>query len=91
MPKVCQICEKGTKVGSNISHSMRHTKRTFEPNLKFKRIHNNKTGEMEKKRVCMKCLKTSAKIRVSKAGSNVSRPLSKVKSKKIADGKAEML
>ena len=28
--KVCEICGKGTSAGNNVSHSMRHTKRTFE-------------------------------------------------------------
>ena len=39
MPRVCQLTGKKTEVGMNVSHSMRHTKRTFKPNLqklKFK-------------------------------------------------------
>ncbi|MCL2748522.1 MAG: 50S ribosomal protein L28 [Alphaproteobacteria bacterium] len=39
MPRMCQVTGKKTQVGMNVSHSMRHTKRTFLPNLqklKFK-------------------------------------------------------
>ena len=39
MPRQCQITGKKTQMGYNVSHSMRHTKRTFLPNLqklKFK-------------------------------------------------------
>ena len=31
--KRCEICGKGRTTGNNVSHSMRHTKRTFEANI----------------------------------------------------------
>ena len=31
--KVCELCGKGRTSGNNVSHSMRHTKRTFEANI----------------------------------------------------------
>ena len=31
--KVCEICGKGRTTGNNVSHSMRHTKRTFDANI----------------------------------------------------------
>ena len=36
MPRVCKVTGKKTQVGMNVSHSMRHTKRTFLPNLQIK-------------------------------------------------------
>ena len=33
MPKFCQVSGKKTQVGMNVSHSKRHTKRTFKSNL----------------------------------------------------------
>ena len=33
MPRVCKVTGKKTMVGMNVSHSERHTKRTFLPNL----------------------------------------------------------
>ena len=46
MPKVCQVTGKKTQVGMNVSHSKRHTKRTFKTNLqklKFPSVVLNKT------------------------------------------------
>lgn len=62
MSKVCQVCSKGPQVGHNVSHSVRRTKRRFLPNLIVKKIFNTKTGVIEKKKMCMKCLKTTGKI-----------------------------
>ena len=33
MSRICQITGKKAMVGNNVSHSRRHTKRTFEVNL----------------------------------------------------------
>jgi len=38
MSRVCQVTGKSPLVGSNISHSNRHTKRRFEINLRAKRF-----------------------------------------------------
>ena len=38
MSKVCQVTGRKRMVGSNVSHSKRHTKRTFDLNLKTKRF-----------------------------------------------------
>lgn len=62
MSKVCQVCSKGPQVGHNVSHSVRRTKRRFLPNLTERKVFNAKTGEMEKMKLCMKCLKTAHKI-----------------------------
>ena len=38
MSRVCQVTGKKPLVGSNVSHSNRHTKRRFEVNLRTKRF-----------------------------------------------------
>ena len=38
MSRVCQVTGKRPMVGSNVSHSNRHTKRRFEVNLRVKRF-----------------------------------------------------
>ncbi len=38
MSRVCQVTGKSPLVGSNVSHSNRHTKRRFEINLRHKRF-----------------------------------------------------
>ena len=38
MSRVCQVTGKKPLVGSNVSHSYRHTKRRFEVNLMNKRF-----------------------------------------------------
>ncbi|MFH0838321.1 MAG: 50S ribosomal protein L28 [Patescibacteria group bacterium] len=61
MSKVCQVCSKGPTTGHNVSHSVRRTKRRFLPNLTTKKVYDIKTGKTEKKKLCMKCLKTASK------------------------------
>ena len=41
MPRVCKVTGKKTEVGMNVSHSMRHTKRTFLPNLQKLNFHSD--------------------------------------------------
>ncbi len=41
MPRVCKVTGKKTQVGYNVSHSMRHTKRTFLPNLQTLKFHSD--------------------------------------------------
>jgi large subunit ribosomal protein L28 len=62
MSKVCESCGKGPSTGHNVSHSVRRTKRRFLPNLTTQKVFDVKTGKAEKKKVCMKCLKTASKI-----------------------------
>ena len=44
MPRVCQVTGKKTEVGMNVSHSMRHTKRTFKPNMQMLKFHSDILG-----------------------------------------------
>lgn len=41
MPRICKVTGKKTQVGMNVSHSMRHTKRTFLPNLQVLKFHSD--------------------------------------------------
>lgn len=41
MPRVCTVTGKKTEVGMNVSHSVRHTKRTFLPNLQKLKFHSD--------------------------------------------------
>lgn len=52
---VCQICGKGPQFGHNVSHSMRHTKRQFKPNIQRVTIYEG--GRARKVKICAKCLK----------------------------------
>lgn len=56
---VCEICGKKPQFGHNVSHSMRHTKRKFKPNLQKTTIMRD--GHPVKITVCTKCLKTMNK------------------------------
>lgn len=51
----CKICGKGPQFGHNVSHSMRHTKRQFKPNIQKKTVFVQ--GKKRRISICMKCLK----------------------------------
>lgn len=51
----CDICGKGPSTGYNVSHSNRHTKRRWKPNLHKMRIDVN--GSLRSVKVCSGCLK----------------------------------
>ena len=55
MAKVCHSCGKGPSFGNNRSHSMRATRRRFDPNLQKVRILVDKTPQ--RAYVCTRCLK----------------------------------
>ena len=52
----CEICEKATVFGNNISHSERKTSRTFKPNIRRVKIDDN--GTVRKAYVCTSCLRS---------------------------------
>ncbi|HDR06868.1 MAG TPA: 50S ribosomal protein L28 [Candidatus Coatesbacteria bacterium] len=56
MSAVCDICGKKTSSGHNVSHSMRHTKRVFKPNLQRVRVLVD--GRVKRMRVCTDCLRS---------------------------------
>ena len=39
MSKICQITGKKAMIGNNVSHSKRHTKRSFDVNLFTKKFY----------------------------------------------------
>ena len=57
MAKVCHSCGKGPAFGQSRSHSMRATKRRFEPNLQKVRIIEG--GAPRRAYVCTRCLKAN--------------------------------
>ena len=56
MAKVCDICEKGKVFGSQVSHSNRHNKRTWSPNLR--KVRAIIKGTPKKIYVCTRCLRS---------------------------------
>jgi large subunit ribosomal protein L28 len=56
MSKVCAVCGKGPGFGNNRSHSMRATKRRFNPNLQHIRVFLK--GRAQRAYVCTRCLKS---------------------------------
>ncbi len=68
MSKVCPITGKAPKAGNNRSHSMRATKRRFEPNLQNKTFIDPVTGQKIKIRVSAAGMRTLMKApRIKKA------------------------
>ncbi len=55
----CEICGKGPMHGHNVSHSMRHTKRQWQPNVQKRRVFID--GEYKKIYICTRCLRTLTK------------------------------
>ncbi len=55
----CAVCGKGPQFGHNVSHSMRHTKRQWKPNIQKTTIYED--GQKKTIKVCTRCLKTMAK------------------------------
>ncbi len=55
----CEICGKKPMSGHNVSHSMRHTKRQWKPNVHTVTIMRN--GQLRRMKVCSRCLRTAAK------------------------------
>ncbi len=57
MSRVCVICGKGKVSGNNVSHSNRHTKRTFSANVHKVKIEID--GKESSEYVCTRCLRTN--------------------------------
>ena len=69
MGKFCEICEKGTLNGNNVSHSNRKSHRIWAPNVQSVRVMVN--GAAKRMNVCTRCL------RCLRSG-NVQRALPKI-------------
>ena len=59
MSQRCDVCGKGPMSGNNVSHSKRHTRRRFMPNLQS--VHISRAGRLVKAKVCTRCVRTQAK------------------------------
>ncbi len=59
---VCEICGKKPMHGRNVSHSMRHTRRLFRPNIQKTKIMRD--GKLVSVMICTRCLKTLSKDEV---------------------------
>ncbi len=58
----CAICGKKPSVGYRVSHSTKHTKHVWKPNLQPARIMIN--GKVKKVRVCAGCIKSDKVTKV---------------------------
>ncbi|MBI5375906.1 MAG: 50S ribosomal protein L28 [Candidatus Schekmanbacteria bacterium] len=58
MAMKCEICGKGPRFGSTISHAHNVSSRRFNPNLQKKRIKVK--GQVKTIKICTRCLRTSA-------------------------------
>lgn len=56
MSNRCQICGKGQTSGNNVSHSVRRTRRKWNPNIQTVRVSEN--GTVTRKKVCTKCIRS---------------------------------
>lgn len=61
MPRVCVKTGKKTSFGNTRSHSMRHSRRQWKPNIQTKRVFDPVTGTFKKMKVSTSYLRTLAK------------------------------
>ena len=60
MPGKCDLCGKAVRFGNNISHSKRHTKRRWVPNIHPARVVID--GKAKRLDICTRCLRTQHKM-----------------------------
>ncbi|MGB2855191.1 MAG: 50S ribosomal protein L28 [Dehalococcoidia bacterium] len=56
----CELCGKGPQFGNNVSHSKRHTKRQWLPNLQTATVVID--GKKKRMNICTRCLRTQNKV-----------------------------
>jgi len=56
----CDICGKSPQFGHNVSHSKRHTNRTWIPNIHPATVTIN--GQSKRLNLCTRCLRTQHKV-----------------------------
>jgi large subunit ribosomal protein L28 len=61
MSRICEMCGKRPRVGSNVSHAHNVTKRRFYPNLQTVRTMYN--GRVRRMSVCTSCIKAGKVIK----------------------------
>ncbi len=60
MAKTCEVCGKHPRAGRSVSHAHNVNKRIFFPNLRT--IKTTENGTPKRIKICMKCLKATAKV-----------------------------
>lgn len=58
MSRRCELTGKGTMVGHNVSHSKRHTKRIYRPNLQTVSLQSEALGNTYKLKISMNALRS---------------------------------
>lgn len=53
----CEVCSKDVAFGCNVSHSNRHTNRSWKPNVKKVKVVEN--GTTKSVHVCTRCLRSN--------------------------------
>ncbi|NQT48302.1 MAG: 50S ribosomal protein L28 [Chloroflexi bacterium] len=56
----CEICGKAPRTGFNVSHSKRHTKRRWLPNVHRSKVIVN--GKKRRLKICTRCLRSHYKL-----------------------------
>ena len=56
----CALCDVRPQPGHNVSHSNRHTKRWFRPNIQRATLTIN--GRRQRVNVCTRCLRTQQNV-----------------------------
>ena len=56
MAHICEVCGKGIMSGNNVSHSNRHTKAAWKPNVQT--VLAIVDGEVKRVNVCTRCLRS---------------------------------
>ncbi len=57
---MCETCGKRARMGNNVSHSKRHTKRPFKANIQS--VHVLENERSVRKQLCTKCIKALNKV-----------------------------
>jgi len=57
MSRICEVCGKGSVAGNQISHSVKHTKRVWRPNLQKVKVLQD--GSPKRISVCTRCLRSN--------------------------------
>lgn len=61
MARRCEICDRGTVSGANISHAHNVTKRKFKPNLQ--KVRALIDGSVRRVLVCTRCLRSGKVVK----------------------------
>ena len=67
MSRICQLTKKRPQKGNNVSHAKNRTRRTFDINLKTKRLWSEKEQKMIKLKISTKAIRIIDKHGLDKA------------------------